>query len=235
MAMGTYHRRVAAGAILMLVMAVSLVFTATVARAEADPVYVTLDGRELALDVPGEVREGRTLVPFRALFEALQAKVVWDPDAQTVTAEQGEDSLVLTIGSQVVEWRGSLIKVDAPPIIVNGRTLVPLRLVAQAMGLHVRWDPSTRTVHLESSPADRDLARGLQVVRDKGCMVCHSINGAGGQVAPKLNGVADRYGAEWLRTWLRNPQAVRDGSRMPNYGFTEEEITAVITFLETLD
>lgn len=230
-----YQKRVVTGAALLLMLAVSLLFTTAVVRAEAEPVYVTLDGQQLPLEVPGEIREGRTLVPFRALFEAVGAEVSWDPDTQTVTAMQGEDDLELTIGSQVVKWRGSLIKVDAPPVIVNGRTLVPLRLVAQAMGLHVRWDQSIRTVHLESSPADQDLARGIQVVHGKSCMVCHNINGAGGQVAPSLNGVVDRYGEEWLRTWLRNPQAVRDGSRMPNFHFTEEEITAVITYLETLD
>lgn len=228
------HRRVVTGAALMLILAFGLFVNAAVARAEDGAIQVTLDGRPLWLDVPGQIREGRTLVPFRAIFEALGADVAWDAKAQTVHAERGDDTLDLTIGSRVVEWRGSLIKVDAPPVIVDGRTLVPLRLVAQAMGLNVIWNEDERTVVLETSPADRDLAHGIEIVHDKGCMVCHTINGAGGQVGPVLNGVGDRYSQEWLETWLQNPQAVRNGSRMPNFHFTDEEITAVVTYLETL-
>ncbi|MDF2626194.1 MAG: copper amine oxidase-like protein [Symbiobacteriaceae bacterium] len=228
------HRRVLTGAALVLILTLGLLVNAAVARAEEEAVYVTLDGRSLLLDVPGQIREGRTLVPFRAIFEALGADVSWDPMAQTVYAERGDDTLALTIGSRVVEWRGSMIKVDAPPVIVDGRTLVPLRLVAQAMGLHVTWNGEERTVELETSPADRNLARGIQIVHDKGCMVCHTINGAGGQIGPDLTGVGARYSEEWLHTWLENPQAVRTGSRMPNFRFTDTDLTAVVTYLETL-
>lgn len=229
--MTTYARRIATGALLLLVLGVCMLLNTAVARAADGAVTITLDGRALG---SGEVLEGRTLVPFRLIFEALGAKVAWNAKSQTVSAKRGDDTLVLTVGSRVVEWRGSLIKVDAPPVIQDGRTLVPLRLVAQALGLNVRWDGSSRTVHLERYPADPELASGIRIVHEKGCMVCHSINGAGGQVAPKLNGVAERYGAEWLRTWLANPQAVRTGSRMPNFHFSSDEIDAVITYLETL-
>lgn len=224
-------RRIATGALILFITAVSMLWGTAVARAADGSVSVQLDGRAIGV---GEVREGRTLVPFRSIFEALGAKVAWDPKTQTVSAAQGDDTLVLTVGSRVVEWRGSLIKVDAPPVIVDGRTLVPLRLVAQALGLNVRWDDATRTVYLERYPDDPVLASGIRIVHDKGCMVCHSINGAGGQVGPVLNGVADRYGSDWLRTWLANPQAVRTGSRMPNFHFTGREIDAVVRYLERL-
>lgn len=235
MIMRTYHKRVALGAVLLLVMAFGLVLNVATARAADGSVSVNIDGDELALDVPGQIIDGRTLVPFRAIFEALGAEVSWNARAQTVSASRGKDTLALTIGSRVVEWRGSTIKVDAPPVIVNGRTLVPLRLVAQALGLAVRWDGGERTVYLESSPSDRSLAQGIRIVHDKGCMVCHTINGAGGQVGPVLNGVVDRYGEAWLQTWLANPQAVRTGSRMPNFRFSGDEIDSVISFLRTVE
>lgn len=226
-----HARRIATGALLLFVTAICMLLNTSVARAADGAVSVTLDGRTLG---SGQVMEGRTLLPFRTVFEALGANVRWEAKSQTVSAERGDDTLVLTVGSRVVEWRGSLIKVDAPPVIVEGRTLVPLRLVAQALGLNVRWDEASRTVHLERYPADRQLASGIRIVHEKGCMVCHTINGAGGQVAPNLNGVAERYGSEWLKTWLANPQAVRKGSRMPNFHFSRDEIDAVVTYLETL-
>lgn len=220
-------------AILMLLAALlSLLGGAPRARAEESPVRITLDGA--LLPAGGQILDSRTMVPFRSIFEALGAEVHWDPDARMVTAARGRDSLALTIGSPVVEWRRSRIKVDAPPVIVDGRTLVPLRFIAQALGLHVRWDGATRTVHLETVPDDPVLAQGVQLVHAKSCMVCHAIHGAGGNIGPSLNGVVDRYGEAWLHDWLRDPQAMRDGSRMPNFQFTDDEIDAVVEFLKTL-
>lgn len=206
------------------------------ARVHAEPtgVQVTLDGTTIPLDVPGEILDGRTLVPFRRIFEALGATVQFDAVNQRITAERGRDTLLLTVGSRVVEWRRSTIQVDVAPVIVDGRTLVPLRFVAQALGLHVRWDAANSTVHLESTPDNAVLAQGIRTVHEKSCMVCHTINGAGGQIGPNLNGVADRYSDDWLRTWLRDPQAVRDGSRMPNFHFSDSEIEAVVEYLNTL-
>lgn len=205
------------------------------ARAEGSDVTVLVDGRQLALDVPPQIRNGRTLVPMRAIFEALGATIRWDERTQTVTAECGSDTLVLTVGSRLVEWRGSLITVDVAPEIYADRTLVPLRFVGQALGVHVAWDGQTRTVRVESEPDDQLLARGTQIVHTKGCMACHTIHGMGGNSAPVLNGVADRYSEEWLHEWLRNPQAVRTGSRMPNFKFSEEQIDAVVHYLSELD
>lgn len=202
-------------------------------RAESPPVTVRLDGEELSFDVPAQIINGRTMVPFRKIFEALGAQVDYNPNTREVHAVHGETTLKLTIDSNIVEWRRSIIQVDVAPVVIEGRTLVPLRFVGQALGIHVDWDGAARTVILQTEPYDQVLARGIKTVHMKGCMVCHAIHGAGGNVAPGLNGVTDRYSREWLRTWLRNPQAVREGSRMPNFRFTEEEIEGVIRFLET--
>lgn len=221
-------------ALASLVFALVALLPPAPARAEEPPVAVLLDGAPLVFDVPGEIRDGRTFVPLRGIFEALGATVTWDGASQTVTAVRGADSLKLTVGSRVVEWRRSVIKMDVAPIIVDGRVLVPLRFIGQALGIHVWWDGPSRTVHLEWSPSDQRLARGIQIVHEKSCMVCHTINGVGGNVGPTLNGVMDRFDEESMRKWLRNPQAVRDGSRMPNFGFSDEELEAVIAYLKAL-
>lgn len=226
--------RLVAGFLLTVSLLVAVIWNGAAVQAAPQGVQVTLDEVAVELDVPGEIRDGRTLVPFRAIFEALGADVAYDPSTQMITAVRGKDSLQLTVGSRVVEWRRSTITVDVAPVIVRGRTLVPLRFVAQALGLHVRWDGDTQTVHLVSEPENDLLAQGIQVVHAKSCMVCHKINGVGGQIGPALNGVADRYSEDWLKTWLRDPQAVREGSRMPNFHFTDEEISAVVEYLKTL-
>lgn len=206
----------------------------TAASPPADPVRVSLDGEEMHFDVPAQVIAGRTFVPFRRIFEALGANVGWEPETRTVTAERGRDTVKMTIDSRIVEWRGSLIRLDVPPQIVDGRTLVPLRFIGQALGVKVGWDASSRTVLLETRPGDSLLARGIAIVHDKSCMVCHTFGGAGGNVGPVLDGVTGRYSDEWLRTWLRDPQKVRPGARMPNFGFKDDEIEAVLRFLKYL-
>lgn len=204
------------------------------ARAQEASVRVTLDGQELAFDVPGQIVGGRTMVPFRGIFEALGATVEWDPANRTVYAVRGRDTVKLTVGSRVVEWRRSIIQVDVAPVVIDGRTLVPLRFIGQALGIAVAWEGQARTVVLETRPADAVLARGIEIVHQKACMVCHTINGVGGNIGPILNGVTTRHDEDWLWVWLRDPQAVRAGSRMPTFGFTPEEIEAVVAFLKTL-
>lgn len=215
-----------------------VVLTAVVlaqAGGAAPAVRVTLDGAELVFDIPGQIINNRTMVPFRGIFEALGATVDWDETTQTVTAVRGQDSVELTIASTVVKWRRSIIRADVAPVVVDGRTLIPLRFIGQALGTYVGWDGNTRTVILKRRPEDPVLARGIEVVHLNSCMVCHTIHGVGGNTGPVLNGVAQRYSEDWLRTWLRNPQAVREGSRMPNFGFSDPDIEAVIAFLRTLD
>ena len=69
------------------------------AESETDEIRVVLDGEALRFDVPPVIRNGRTLVPLREVFEAMGAEVSWDGDAQTVTyriRSDGTDKQQLT-------------------------------------------------------------------------------------------------------------------------------------------
>jgi len=76
------------------------------------------------------------------------------------------------------------------------------------------------------------VVRGKMIWDDQNCMGCHTILGEGAYYAPELTRVVDRRGAEWIRIFLRDPQAMYPGQRrMVQYDFTEEQITDVIAFL----
>ncbi|HZD51486.1 MAG TPA: cytochrome c, partial [Woeseiaceae bacterium] len=75
--------------------------------------------------------------------------------------------------------------------------------------------------------------RGASLFQEKGCAACHSINGQGGQVGPTLDAVGDRYTAEWIYEWLRNPAAVKPGTIMPKLDLTDEERALLVFFLQT--
>jgi len=121
------------------------------ASASGSAIQVTLDGRPISLDVPPQVIDGRTMVPMRAIFESLGALVTWDSSSQTVTAITSTGKIIrLTVGSRTIYIDNVANIIDAPAQIVDGRTMVSMRLVAQAMGLDVEWVPSTRSVTIET-------------------------------------------------------------------------------------
>lgn len=66
------------------------------------------------------------------------------------------------------------------------------------------------------------------------CISCHAVEGQGGMVGPALDGVADRYDAEYLRKWVADPLAVKPGTTMPNLGLEGEQLESILNFLGTL-
>lgn len=110
-------------------------------------VRVLLDGSDLLFDVPPVVSEGRTLVPFRTIFEALGYEVEWD-GGNGVQAHSTQHQVELTLGEGEMKVDGESVPLDVPPIAAEGRTLVPLRAVAEASGCDVFWDGERQSVLL---------------------------------------------------------------------------------------
>lgn len=69
------------------------------------------------------------------------------------------------------------------------------------------------------------------LIRQKGCLGCHSLGGKGGQVGPTLDNVGSRYSRHWLAQWLINPAAVKPGTKMPNLNLRSEEVEQLVNFL----
>ena len=72
---------------------------------------------------------------------------------------------------------------------------------------------------------------GRHLFQVKGCIGCHSVNGAGGKVGPALDDVGLRRTPDWIMQHFRDPQLVTPGSVMPKFGFAESEIRALTDFL----
>lgn len=108
-------------------------------------VKALVNGVEPEMDVPPVIENGRTLVPFRALSEALDAEVKWDAEARTVTVTKDGAEVVLTIDSMVATVDGKEYKLDVPAKIIKGRTVVPLRFLSQGLKAKVLWEQETQT------------------------------------------------------------------------------------------
>ena len=118
------------------------------ATAQASDVKVEVNGSLLAFDQPPVIENGRTLVPFRVIFEALSMTVDYKEEngRQIVTAQQGEKNIRLIIGADEFYLNETPVPLDVPAKIINSRTLIPVRAIAESLDANVNWDDETRTV-----------------------------------------------------------------------------------------
>ena len=110
-------------------------------------ITVLLNGQPLYFDVQPVMESNRVLVPLRAIFEALDSDISWDNETQTVIAS-GNKVIVLQIDSDIAFVNGEKKQLDIPARLVNGRSMVPLRFVGEAVGADVHWDSETLTVSI---------------------------------------------------------------------------------------
>ena len=116
----------------------------------ADQIAVFLNGNQISFDVPPLIINDSTMVPVRAIFEALGADVNWNNETRTVTSVRDGVTVTLTIEQSVMYVNGTPKQLEAPACIIDERTLVPLRAVSEAYGADVVWDGNTRTVYITS-------------------------------------------------------------------------------------
>lgn len=113
---------------------------------EENNITVTMNGTQLEFDQPPIMQNDRVLVPMRLIFEALGATVEWDEYNQYVKATKGKTNITMQIGNSTMMKNGESITLDMAPILQNGRTLVPVRAVAESLGAIINWEDNTNTV-----------------------------------------------------------------------------------------
>ncbi|MCP3807817.1 stalk domain-containing protein [Paenibacillus sp. Lou8.1] len=119
---------------------------------KAQKVEVFIDGKLQQYEQPATSISGSMLVPFRAVFEALGAKVKWDGATKTVTATKGNTTIKLTVGSRDAYINGKLVRLNAAPRLINGKVMVPIRFVSEALGAKVKWNIAAQSVVIFLAP-----------------------------------------------------------------------------------
>ena len=94
------------------------------------------------------IKNGRTLVPIRAIIEAFGGKVGWEEHTKTAVLTIDDDCAKLTIDSTVAYFNNKKEKLDVAPVIINDRTMLPVRFIAESFNLGVAWDEKTKTVFI---------------------------------------------------------------------------------------
>ena len=102
-------------------------------------ISIILNGSPLSTDVPPILKNDRTLVPFRVCAEALGAQVDYAASAKTVTMVKDGTTVTLAVDGQVAYINQETVTLDVPAQVMDGRTLVPLRFVSEALNASVEW------------------------------------------------------------------------------------------------
>jgi hypothetical protein len=109
---------------------------------------IVAKGKVIKFDTPPVIKDGRTLIPVRALSEAFGATVAWDPVEQKVTISNGTTQIVLNLNSNTAYVNGTEVAIDVAATTLSNRTIVPLRFITETLGLKVDWDEETDTVEI---------------------------------------------------------------------------------------
>ncbi|QGQ96813.1 AMIN domain-containing protein [Paenibacillus psychroresistens] len=127
---------------------------------EAIPLF--LNGKALVSTVPAQNIKGTTMVPIRIISETLGAVVSWDAKEKKVTVMNESLSIEMQIDKKDVAVNGELLQLTEAPLNVEGTALLPLRFLAEKLGLKVIWDEKARSVNLSRQLIDLPVIGGEQ-------------------------------------------------------------------------
>lgn len=159
---------------IILMLGISTVFFAgaddsdVIVSMQIDNPYMKINGISTEIDngrgTAPVISNSRTLVPIRSIVEAFGGNVSWNPALQQVTLTMDKDQIRLIIESDVGYLNNQSHKLDVSPTIINGRTMLPIRFVAEGFNLGVAWDNTSRTITLIKNAFDNAEYNKLQSI-----------------------------------------------------------------------
>lgn len=145
-----------------LVLAIALVPVAAFsASAASAPAAIKVEYNQKAIVFPDQkpvIRDSRTLVPIRPIAESLGFEVDWNEQTRTVTINKGTSNVRLVVTQKIAKKNGQTINLDVPAQIINQRTMVPVRFIAEALSYNVNWNQATQTVLITDEQATQSNA-----------------------------------------------------------------------------
>ncbi|MEG2380263.1 MAG: stalk domain-containing protein, partial [Oscillospiraceae bacterium] len=133
---------------------------------EADEISVTVDGNVVKFDQQPVIKDDRTLVPLRAIFTELGASVDWNEDTETVTAKKDNTVVTMQIGNTNYKVNNTEKTLDVPAQLINSRTLIPVRAVAESFDCDVSWNEDIRVVEIIRNDASSVNNPFAELARD---------------------------------------------------------------------
>jgi len=127
----------------------------------SEEVKVYVNDTRVKFDVPPIFVKSFTLVSVRAVFEALGARIEWDNYTKTVTIRRGETEVRVQPGNRIAMVNNAPYVMDVPAVGLNGRILVPVRFISEAIGAKVDWVNETKTIFINDITEQKELGNVL--------------------------------------------------------------------------
>ena len=124
-------------------------------------INVYVNDTEITFDVPPMFVKSFTMVPVRAVFEALGAEIGWDNFTKTVTIKRNGTEIRVQVENRVAMINNRQYIMDVPALGINGRVMVPVRFVSEVLGAKVDWVNETKTVFINDLKVQKELGNIL--------------------------------------------------------------------------
>lgn len=138
---------------LLLIALLIPAFASAASNDSAVGVPLFFNGKQLNPEVAPRIIKDVTMVPVRIIAEELGSKVEWNQEAQRVTIVKNETKIEMVIDRPTATMNGVKTPLDAAPLLIAGNTLLPVRFIAENMGIEVNWNDVSRAVYLTEKPA----------------------------------------------------------------------------------
>lgn len=132
------------GAVMLTAISIAPAFAGGSVNMAIDGLVVGFSGQQPFIDPA----TGRTMIPLRAVVEGLGAQVSWDGGKNSAVIQKNGTTIIMEVGSKTPIVNGTTKYLDAPAVIVGGRTMVPVRFISEAMGCQVVWDGNSNCVNI---------------------------------------------------------------------------------------
>lgn len=118
---------------------------------QIDNPVITVNGAQISIDAPPVIRQSRTLVPVRTIIENMGGTASWDGSEKTATLALDGKTVKLRVGSKTAYFGGAKCSLDISPEITDGRTMLPIRFIAESFGFTVAWDESAKQISITNT------------------------------------------------------------------------------------
>lgn len=115
----------------------------------AKEIKLEIDGEEFKdPNMPAVSIDGRMMLPMRGICQKLGCEVTWNPKTNEAYAIKDNQTVVFAVNKKTGYKNGNPFAMDVPPLIINDRTMLPVRALADALDVDIEWDQESRTVHI---------------------------------------------------------------------------------------
>lgn len=189
-------------------LSIALLVGALATTAMAQSIRASVDGTMVNFpDVQPTMMSGRVMVPVRGVFEHMNADVEWDGSQRIVTAFRSTDTIWLKLNSKTASINGNQVPLETPAVMHNGRTMVPLRFISEALGASVDWISESRTVEIKTGGPTMNTNNPMRI--ERGTVLPFQLKT---KLTSNNSKVGDKFTANIDTSGLVNYQGIPEGT-----------------------